>query len=195
MPKIYTRTGDSGETGLFGADRVRKDTPRVEAMGSVDELNAAIGAVRAELGRGGTAPAELDGLLARLQHQLFDRGAELATPQPAGAAMDRLSDRQIANLETAIDQYEVGLEPLRAFILPGGAPAAAALHVARGVCRRAERRLVALMTREEVRGELLRYLNRLGDLLFVLARAVNRANRVPDVVWERQTNESTDKPT
>jgi cob(I)alamin adenosyltransferase len=185
MPRIYTRTGDSGETGLFGADRVRKDTPRVEAMGSVDELNAAIGAVRAELGRGGTAPADLDGLLARLQHQLFDLGAELATPQPAGGAMNRLSDRQIAELEAAIDHYEADLEPLRAFILPGGAPTAAALHVARGVCRRAERRLVALMAVEEVRGELLRYLNRLGDLLFVLARAVNRANRVADVVWEQ----------
>jgi cob(I)alamin adenosyltransferase len=186
MPKIYTRTGDDGETGLFGGDRVRKDTLRVDAMGTVDELNAALGAVRAELGRGGTAPPDLDELLAGLQNQLFDLGAELATPESSGVATCRIADGHITQLESAIDRHEAGLEPLRAFILPGGTPAAAALHVARGVCRQAERRLVALMSRETIRGELVRYLNRLGDLLFVLARSVNRANRVPDVVWRQQ---------
>jgi cob(I)alamin adenosyltransferase len=187
MPKIYTLTGDDGETGLLGGDRLRKDEPRIEAIGVVDELNAALGFVRAELARAGTAPAAADGLVARLQHQLFDLGAELATPSGKSARQSGIQDAHVTQLEAAIDAYEAGLEPLRAFILPGGVPTAAALHEARGVCRRAERRLVALMARETVRGELLRYLNRLSDLLFVLARSVNRANRVPDVIWEQET--------
>jgi cob(I)alamin adenosyltransferase len=185
MPKIYTRTGDAGETSLVGGHRVRKDELRVEAMGAIDELNAAVGAVRAELARGGTAPAELDPLLARLQHQLFDLGAELATPQPVGGKLAAISDEHVAQLEAAIDAHEGRLAPLREFILPGGAPAAAALHVARGICRRAERRMVGLAAEEPLRGELLRYVNRLSDLLFVLARSVNQAHRMPDVVWKQ----------
>ena len=189
MPKIYTRTGDTGETGLFGGHRVRKDETRIEAIGAVDELNAAVGVVRAELTRGGTAPADVDELLARVQHQLFNLGAELATPGPKREAAGGLGEEPISGLEEAIDRHEATLEPLQKFILPGGAPAAAALHVARGVCRRAERRLVTLAAEHPVRGELLRYLNRLSDLLFVLARSVNRANRVGDVTWEQHGND------
>ena len=185
MTNIYTRTGDTGETALFGSGRVRKDDICVEAMGTVDELNAALGVARMELARSGTAPADLDSLLAQLQHRLFDLGAELATPRPAERGTNLVNDGHVAALETAIDHYEAQLEPLREFILPGGVPAAAQLHLARCVCRRAERRLVQLMSDEPVRGELLRYLNRLSDLLFVLARAVNRANGAPDVTWQR----------
>jgi cob(I)alamin adenosyltransferase len=185
MPRIYTRTGDTGDTALFGSGRVRKDDLRVEAFGTIDELNAALGLARAELARGGAAPVDLDRLLASLQNRLFDLGAELASrtvPDPASRA-HLVSDEHVADLEAAIDRHEALLEPLRAFVLPGGAPAAAALHVARCVCRRAERRIVHLAAEQPVRGEVLRYVNRLSDLLFVLARAVNRANRVPDVTW------------
>jgi cob(I)alamin adenosyltransferase len=186
MAKIYTRTGDTGDTGLFGGGRVRKDETRIEAIGAVDELNAALGMVRAELARAGTAPPDADGLVSRVQHELFNLGAELAMLGSAPVGATALADEHVAALEAAIDAHEASLEPLKEFILPGGAPAAAALHVARGVCRRAERRLVTLSTQEPVRGELLRYLNRLSDLLFVLARAMNRAHRVGDVTW-RQT--------
>lgn len=185
MAKIYTRTGDAGQTSLLGGTPVRKDDLRIEAIGTVDEVNAALGLVRTELARGGTAPAEMDGLLAQLQHHLFDLGAELAEPHPDKRGANRIRDVHVAALEAEIDRYEAGLESLRSFILPGGSPAAAVLHLARCVCRRAERRLVHLAADEPVGGEILRYVNRLGDLLFVLARAVNRANRVPDVTWER----------
>jgi cob(I)alamin adenosyltransferase len=185
MPKIYTRTGDEGETALVSGGRVRKDDCRVEAMGSIDELNAALGVVRAELSRAGTGPAGLDALLARLQHQLFDLGAELATPGPRSGKTSTLTDGHVTELEAAIDAHESRLAPLQEFILPGGAPAAAALHVARGTCRRAERRMVGLASEQPVRGELLRYVNRLSDLLFVLARAVNQAHRQPDVAWQQ----------
>jgi cob(I)alamin adenosyltransferase len=188
MAKIYTRVGDGGETALFGGGRVRKDDSRVEALGSVDELNAAIGVVRMELLRGGAQPG-LDGLLSRIQHRLFDFGAELATPEPGSHAMCRIRDRHVAELEAEIDRYEAGLEPLRAFILPGGGPAAAQLHLARCICRRAERRLVALAATEPIRGELVRYVNRLSDLLFVLARAANRVECVPDVIWKQDSGE------
>ncbi len=185
MAKIYTRTGDTGETALFGGGPIRKDEVRIEAIGSVDELNAALGVVRMELARSGTAPADLDTLLAQMQHRLFDLGAELATPNPTGHGTKLVSDAHVSALEAAIDRFDAQLEPLREFILPGGVPAAAQLHMARCVCRRAERRVVELMSREPVRGELLRYLNRLSDLLFVLARAVNRANGAADVTWQR----------
>jgi cob(I)alamin adenosyltransferase len=150
-------------------------------------MNAVLGMVRAELVRGGTAPADLDSLLSRLQNRLFDLGAELASRVvPDRGSISRaafISDAHVADLEAAIDRHEAALEPLRAFILPGGAPAAAALHLARCVCRRAERRIVELAAEQPVHGEVLRFVNRLSDLLFVLARAVNRANRVADVIW------------
>ncbi|HUY36397.1 MAG TPA: cob(I)yrinic acid a,c-diamide adenosyltransferase [Pirellulales bacterium] len=178
--KIYTKTGDGGETGLFGGPRVRKDNPRIEAYGTVDELNAVLGLVRCE-----ALPAEIDMLVARVQNELFDLGAELATPEPARMGTSTLGAGQIAALEQAIDRYEAGLPTLRQFILPGGARPAAALHLARTVCRRAERRLISLAAIESVSRDLVVYLNRLGDLLFVLARAVNQAAGIPDVPWKK----------
>lgn len=186
MTKIYTRTGDSGETSLLGGDRVLKNDLRIEAIGAVDETNAAIGVVRAELERGSASPEGVDALLGKIQHSLFDLGAELASRE-GGGKLPRIADSEIRALEHAIDRYEATVEPLRAFILPGGTAAAAQLHMARCVCRNAERRLVALMAIEVVRGELLQYVNRLGDLLFVLARAVNKANRLLDIEWHAAT--------
>jgi cob(I)alamin adenosyltransferase len=186
MAKIYTRTGDGGETSLLGGERVRKDELRIETIGCVDETNAAIGLVRLELVRSGIAPEGMDVVLAQAQHTLFDLGAELASRSASSPGAASLSDAHVAELEAAIDRFEAGLDPLRAFILPGGASAAAQLHMARCISRRAERRLVELAAAETVRGELVRYLNRLSDLLFVLARVVNKANRLPDVIWERR---------
>jgi len=192
MAKIYTRTGDAGETGLFAGGRVRKDDPRIEAIGSVDELNAAIGVVRMELARGGTAPVGLDALLSEVQHRLFDLGAELAMPQPAAKAEIPLSDADVAAMEAAVDRYEASLDPLKQFILPGGCPSAAQLHLARGICRRCERQLVALAGATTLRREVLAYANRLSDLLFVLARTANKARGVVDVNWEKQRGRGVD---
>ena len=179
-PRIYTRTGDAGETGLFGGGRVPKDDLRVRAYGTIDELNAVIGVVRA-----GAPPAEIEGVLERLQHQLFDLGAELATPEGAATAarIARTTPDRVEALERDIDRCEAALPALRQFVLPGGTPVAAALHLARTVARRAEREIVSLAAREPVNPELLKYVNRLSDLLFVLARAANQAAGRPDVVW------------
>jgi cob(I)alamin adenosyltransferase len=187
MAKIYTRTGDEGETSLLGGRRVRKNDLRIEAIGSVDEVNAALGVVRAELARSDVAPENLDREIGEIQHRLFDLGAELAVPSGNETRAGALGQAHVAQLESLIDRYEAELEPLRAFILPGGTPAASQMHVARCDCRRCERRLVQLAAVEPVRGEVLQYVNRLSDLLFVLARAVNRANRVADVIWEQGT--------
>lgn len=189
MAKIYTRTGDTGKTSLLGGRRVAKDDLRIEAIGSVDEINAAIGVVRMELTRAIAAPEALDEELAQVQHRLFDLGAELAGAGPVAADVARLSNADVAALEASIDRYEAGLEPLKYFILPGGSPVAAQLHVARGVCRRAERRLVELTEMEAVRGEALRYINRLSDWLFVAARVANRAIGVADIRWERSSGQ------
>jgi cob(I)alamin adenosyltransferase len=178
--KIYTKTGDGGETGLFGGPRVRKDDPRIEAYGTVDELNAVLGLVRC-----GPLPVEIGVLLAQVQNELFDLGAELATPEPARMGTATLGPAQITVLEQAIDRNEAKLAPLKQFILPGGTRPAAELHLARTVCRRAERRLIALTAVEAVSQDLVVYLNRLGDLLFVLARAVNHAAGRPDVPWQK----------
>ena len=182
--KIYTKTGDGGETGLFGGGRIPKDSLRVAAYGEVDELNAALGLARA------LEPQEfVDALVQRIQRDLFTIGAELATPDPdklhkalsrTGAA---IGESDIAALEDAIDGHQSRLEPLKNFILPGGAPKAAALHLARTVCRRAERAVVALSRHEQISPAILRYLNRLSDLLFVLARAANAHAGRPDVKW------------
>jgi cob(I)alamin adenosyltransferase len=193
MAKIYTRTGDDGLTSLLGGRRVRKDELRIEAIGAVDEVNASLGVVRMELSRSGICPPELDQLLAQIQHRLFEMGAELASPAAGKTPTGTLADDDIAELEAAIDRHEADLEPLRVFILPGGSPAASQLHVARGVCRRSERRLVRLAAAEPIRGELLRYMNRLSDLLFVLARAVNQTNRVTDVAWEQRAAKQSPK--
>jgi cob(I)alamin adenosyltransferase len=176
--KIYTRTGDNGETGLWGGLRVPKDAPRVQAYGTVDECNAAIGVARAA-GVG----AELDALLARVQNDLFVVGADLATPGEA-ANIPRIDQEAVQALEQAIDELEARLKPLRQFILPGGSLSAAYLHLARTICRRAERWVVALSHSEPVNPQVAVYLNRLSDLLFVAARFANANAGVPDVPWE-----------
>jgi cob(I)alamin adenosyltransferase len=177
--KIYTKTGDEGKTSLLGGTRVPKDDDRIEAYGTVDELNASIGVVRALW-----LDSPLDGLFETIQNDLFDVGAHLA----AAEARDRfpgVAPEAAGRLEEAIDAMESDLEPLRAFILPGGSPAAAELHVARTVCRRAERRVVALAEKESVAAAVIVYLNRLSDFLFVAARTANRVAGVEDVVWKK----------
>lgn len=180
--KIYTKTGDQGTTGLFGGGRVSKDDPRVEAYGDVDELNAALGVARAiEL------MPRVDDVLAPLQRDLFAIGALLATPDPVKMrehlAKARIDEGRVGELERAIDAGEQELEPLKAFILPGGTPKAAALHVARTTCRRAERRVVSLQREVEIPSLVVMYLNRLSDLLFVLARVANRRAGADEVQW------------
>ncbi len=180
--KIYTKTGDAGETGLFAGPRVGKDDPRIEGYGTVDELNTVLGLARTQ-----ALPKDIDSLLAIIQNELFDIGAELATPDPKSRGTNLISEAQVAMLEKAVDKYEANLPILKTFILPGGSPGAAWLHLARTVCRRAERRVVTLMKcpNQEVSPTILVYLNRLSDLLFVLARAVNAAAKVADVKWQK----------
>jgi cob(I)alamin adenosyltransferase len=178
--KIYTRTGDGGETALFDGTRVSKSDPRVDAYGDVDELNAMIGLARAS-----GADAVVGERLAALQHDLFALGARLADPSVRIAGRVRkaaIGEEDVRRLESWIDATDAELEPLRRFILPGGSPVAAALHVARAICRRAERRIVSL-GEEAVDAALLAYVNRLSDLLFVLARLANARAGVPDVEW------------
>lgn len=178
--KIYTRKGDGGSTGLAGSMRVSKDDPRIAAYGALDELNAALGMCRAA-----ELPAAIDNVVAQLQHDMFTLGAELASPQAAPRGVTVVADPAIQQLEAAIDQFEAELSPLREFILPGGVPAAAALHFARCVCRRAEREIVALGRLSNVRPEVLAYVNRASDLLFVLARAANARAGASDVPWKK----------
>ena len=181
--KIYTRTGDTGDTGLFGGSRVRKHDLRVAAYGTVDELNAVLGVARESLAAEPKLLA-LDTFTGRVQHQLFDLGAELATPEPAAHGTHLVSDADVKWLEASIDGWEQNLPPLKTFILPGGSAAAARLHWARTVCRRAERLVVELASQETIRGEALRYVNRLSDALFVAARLANQISEVPDVPWQ-----------
>ncbi len=178
--KLYTRTGDAGSTGLFGGQRVGKDDPRVEAYGTVDETNAVIGAARA-IG----LPESVDDVLARVQDDLFTLGAELACApgKEDKLGMATVSSDDVTRLEQSIDNAEDGLSPLKSFVLPGGTAAAAALHHARTVCRRAERRTLAARHSTEIRDEVVVYLNRLSDLLFALARRANHEAGVPDVPW------------
>ncbi len=180
--RIYTRTGDAGTTGLFGGGRVDKNHPRVMAYGEVDELNAALGLARA------TAPVALfDGELEAIQRDLFALGGQLASPDPdkvrAALAKAELRDSRVADLERAMDAAETELAPLRAFVLPAGSPKAATLHLARTICRRAERAVVALGREEPIPPLFLTYLNRLSDYLFVLARLANHRDGRPDVTW------------
>jgi len=179
--KIYTKTGDEGETGLFGGTRLGKDDPRVEAYGAVDELNSQLGVV-ASLDLPGDDMVQT---LAAIQSSLFDVGAELGTAPDRlpELTMPTLDAEAIAGLEALIDAADRELPPLTSFVLPGGTVVAAQLHVARTVCRRAERRVVALGHVSGVRGELIRYLNRLSDLLFVWARLANHRAGVGDVPW------------
>jgi cob(I)alamin adenosyltransferase len=177
LVKIYTKTGDEGETGLFGGGRVPKDDARVQAYGDVDELNAWIGfAVAIHL------PTFESNALEAIQRDLFTIGAELATPN-AAKLRTVLDATTVSALENVIDSYDPKLKPLKNFILPGGSPKAAALHVARTVCRRAERSVVTLGRQQQINPLILRYLNRLSDLLFVLARAVNMQTGHADITW------------
>jgi cob(I)alamin adenosyltransferase len=184
-PKIYTKTGDDGRTGLFGGGRVSKDHVRVEAYGDVDELNAVIGVARSA-----DMMPRIDEVLAPVQRDLLAIGALLATPHPEKHKEElekaRISSARIDQLEQAIDDGELELETLKAFILPGGTPKAAALHVARTVCRRAERAIIRLQSTEKenaVPQVVIVYLNRLSDLLFVLARVANRRAGAGEVTW------------
>jgi cob(I)alamin adenosyltransferase len=180
--KIYTKTGDAGETGLFGGPRVSKDSPRIEAYGTVDELNGLLGLARTE-----SLPVEIEQMLAKIQNHLFDLGAELASPDPDRKGTSILGEPQIAWQEGLIDGFETELAPLRAFILPGGTKGAALLHMARCVCRRAERCVVTLHRTEPLSTIPMMYLNRLSDLLFVAARLVNHRAGIVDVPWEKST--------
>ena len=178
---LYTRRGDDGTTGLFGGTRVGKDHPRVEAYGTVDELNALIGlAAAAEL------PDGIRTMLAELQSRLFDLGADLATPSdgPHRSKVAPITTDHVKEIEAWIDEVDAGNEPMRQFILPGGTETAARLHVARTVCRRAERRVVNATRAEPLNEQALIYLNRVSDLLFAMARSVNKAAGVADVPWK-----------
>ena len=176
--KIYTKTGDEGETGLFGGSRLSKASARVASYGDVDELNSVLGLARLH-----PLDDEWDALLATVQSELFNLGAELAARPGKDIGVPTIGDAQVQTLERAIDRAEEELEPLQSFVLPGGSTGAAHLHHARTVCRRAERGVVALSQQDEVRPEIMRYLNRLSDLLFVLARVANHRSGVEDVPW------------
>lgn len=181
--KIYTKTGDSGETSLFDNSRVSKADPRVDAYGEVDEVNACLGAAVAALAAG--VGDDIASVLMTVQKDLFAVGARLADPSSRIAervTKAAVTAEQIELLERTIDRLEMELPPLRRFILPGGSPAGALLHLARTVCRRAERRVVALGT-DSVEAGVIVYLNRLSDLLFVMARAVNQRARIPETEW------------
>ncbi len=178
--KIYTKTGDDGTTGLFGGGRVRKDSARIEAYGSVDELDAVIGLCRSLPGNDW-----IDPILQQIQNNLFVLGADLATPLATRSnyTIPRITEEDGNRLEQAIDEHTAALPPLKHFIHPGGCELAARLHVARTVCRRVERRLITLAAEEEIGRYDAIYLNRLSDLLFTLARRANQIANVPDVEW------------
>lgn len=181
ITKVYTRTGDDGSTALGGGQRVGKDTLRIEAYGTVDEANSAIGLARAF----GLAP-EIDAPLASIQNELFHLGSDLCILEEdkASRPVPQIEDRHVTALEQLVDRLSEELPPLPNFILPGGSSGAAQLHVARTVCRRAERILVALSRREAVGPAVVRYVNRLSDALFVMARYENRRRGVPDTFWD-----------
>ena len=178
LSKIYTRTGDQGTTGLGDGSRVNKNNLRIEAIGAVDELNSHIGMLATY-----DLPGTIAGELVEIQHDLFDIGGELSVPGSTA-----LPGTHVERLERILDELNADLKPLKDFILPGGTPAAAACHVARTVCRRAERRIVGLADVEPVNQSSVCYLNRLSDLLFVMARILNRAAGVNDVLWDRSRN-------
>jgi len=178
LSKIYTRTGDGGETGLGDGSRVRKDSQRVVALGEVDELNSTMGVLLAE-----SLPDKIREALEGIQHDLFDLGGDLSIP-----GRSSMSDAQVKRLEALLDGLNSALPPLKEFILPGGTRAAGLAHLARAVCRRAERSLVALARSEKVGDVALIYLNRLSDLLFVLGRVLNREGGRGDVLWQQGKN-------
>lgn len=177
--KIYTKTGDKGDTSLFGGQRVPKDALRIEAYGTVDELNSVIGIVRAD-----NSDQEIDGILEQVQNELFELGADLATPRSVEKRqINRIEMKDVQVLEKILDGLQEHLKSLRSFILPGGSPVAARVHFARTVCRRAERAVVRLSRNEDIGEEVITYLNRLSDLLFVLARYANHKANIAEVKW------------
>jgi cob(I)alamin adenosyltransferase len=179
--KIYTKTGDTGNTSLFGGQRVPKDALRIDAYGTVDELNSALGVVLSDV-----SDAELKKVINRIQNTLFEVGADLATPRSIEQKnVRRIKPEDAKELESVIDATEQRLEPLTSFVLPGGSKAASGLHVARTICRRAERAVVRLSREEEIGEGILVYLNRLSDLLFVLARWSNKMANVPEIPWNK----------
>ena len=188
ITRVYTRTGDSGETALVGGARVPKDSPRIVAYGTLDELNAAVGLARVFNAEGPPSPArdKLETILARLQNELFDLGSELATP-PAAAyeGMFRVSAAEVTELERLMDRCQRDLAPLKSFVLPGGGRIQGFLHQARTVCRRAEREVLALSRVEPIGEWPLRYVNRLSDAFFVLGRWVGKHMAEPEYLWER----------
>lgn len=178
LSKIYTRTGDAGTTGLGDGQRVSKDSLRIHGLGEIDELNAVLGVLLCE-----ALPEDIRALLTDVQNDLFDLGGEVCIP-----GMTMITDRQVTMLETELDRLNEPLPPLKDFILPGGTRSAALAHHARTVCRRAERAIVALAQDEAVNNAPRQYLNRLSDLLFVLGRALNRAEGHGDVLWQKRKN-------
>lgn len=183
--KIYTKTGDTGETSLFGGGRVSKISPRLKAYGTVDELNSSIGVSRS-MG----LSEEGDQICDVIQNNLFILGADLSTPQNTRAQrIKRISEDQIKDLEIYIDQLQDALPPLKYFILPGGCPGAAALHLSRTICRRAERETIACLSEEPISATTVKYLNRLSDLLFVLARYENKMAGVLETAWQAGDSE------
>ena len=199
--RVYTRGGDKGETSLVGGERLPKDAPRIEAYGTVDELNAYIGIARQtaeDLLRAHPALSELDTILKRVQHELFNVGSILATlPKDVHPRQPRVTQAEITQLEKEIDRMNEGLPELRSFVLPGGCRLNAELHVCRTVCRRAERHCVSLARGEELDPDIVRYLNRLSDALFVWSRWASHTLGVPEILWEpnraasgRQENQS-----
>lgn len=180
LDKIYTRGGDTGETSLTGGDRVPKSSEIIEAIGAIDETNSTIG-----LARSAGSPVR-DDILSRIQHDLFDLGADISTPYPAEKAL-RITDAQVKRLENEIDELNAELSPLESFVLPGGLRIAAHLHVARATCRRAERAVVALKGKYDINPLAQKYINRLSDLLFVLARYENNKGKA-DVLWKPGVN-------
>jgi len=184
LNRIYTKRGDGGETGLVGGQRVPKDSPRIEAYGTVDELNAYVGLATVSCVEDKRLAA-LGAILLRVQHELFNLGSILATePQDVHPKQPRVSEAEVSRLEREIDAMNEGLPELRSFVLPGGTRLNAELHVCRTVCRRAERLLVGFARSEPVPAETIQYLNRLSDALFVWSRWVNHALGVPEVLWE-----------
>ncbi|WP_310582133.1 cob(I)yrinic acid a,c-diamide adenosyltransferase [Deinococcus sp.] len=183
--KLYTKTGDGGQTGLYGSDRVSKAHPRVEAYGTVDELNSLLGLARAHNTRSHKPDDAIDTDLEYLQNALFDLGADLATrsDSPYSKNVARIDEQDVLRLEGLIDGYQEGVPPLTQFIHPGGTPAAATLQVARSVARRAEREVIRLMGEEEVNLQAQVYLNRVSDLLFIMARAANVRAGIGEELW------------
>lgn len=183
LSKIYTRTGDAGSTGLGDGSRVAKDSLRVIAMGDVDELNSVIGLLLTE-----PVSAEINTCLIRVQHDLFDMGGEICMP-----GYNLIKPERVTALENQLDEWNETLTPLKEFILPGGSRAAAFCHLARTVCRRAERQMTTLNSQEKITDVSLQYINRLSDLLFVLCRVLNKEAGVPDVLWQNEFKQQKDQ--